>query len=83
MPKVRLTYQKDIDREGADVIEVDDGRARVLVNQRRAVVIEPADELAAMKKAELAAHAAEIGVEVDPKATKPEIVKAIQAGQRA
>ena len=39
MPKVRLTYDKDIRREGTDVLEVSEGRAAVLLNLRRAVLL--------------------------------------------
>jgi len=40
MPRVRLTYQRDIDREGVEYLDVTDERARVLFNQRRAVPAE-------------------------------------------
>lgn len=39
MPRVRLTYAKDIAREGTDVLDVDEGRAAVLLNLRRAVLV--------------------------------------------
>lgn len=38
--RIRLTYQRDIDREGTDVIDVDEGRARGLVKLRRAVILD-------------------------------------------
>lgn len=81
MPRIRLTYSRDIKREGTDHLDVSDDRARALVSQRRAVVVEDADELAALTKAELVEHAVAAGVDVDPKATKATIVGAIRGAE--
>lgn len=39
MPRVQLTYSRDIDREGTDVIVVDQARADSLVRLRRGVIL--------------------------------------------
>jgi hypothetical protein len=50
MPTVRLTYVKDIDREGTDVVDVDESRARWLLNMRRGVLVADAAPAAAKRK---------------------------------
>lgn len=54
MPRVRLTYDKDIAREGTDVLDVSEGRAQVLLNLRRAVILPdvepPAEPTPAVRK---------------------------------
>lgn len=51
MPTVRLTYVKDIDREGMDVVDVDESRARWLLNMRRGVLVADAAPAAKRKPA--------------------------------
>ena len=41
MPLIRFTYARDIAREGSAPIEVSDERAALLLNQRRAVIVQP------------------------------------------
>lgn len=41
MPLIRYTYSRDIAREGSGPVEVTDERARLLLNQRRAVIVQP------------------------------------------
>lgn len=40
MPWIRFTYARDVAREGDEPVEVDDTRAALLLNQRRAVLVE-------------------------------------------
>lgn len=83
MPTVRLTYSKDIKREGRKVIDVTEGRARVLINQRRAVIVEDADVLMTMTKKQLTDHAAPLGLEFGPRASKAEIIAAIRGADKS
>lgn len=39
MPRVKLTYERDIRREGTDTLDVDQARADFLVRTRRGVVL--------------------------------------------
>jgi hypothetical protein len=82
MPTVRLTYSKDIKREGRKVIDVSDGRARVLLNQRRAVIVEDADVLLTMTKQQLVDHATPLGLEFGPRASKAEMIAAIRGADK-
>lgn len=82
MPRIRLTYAKDIAREGTDTLDVDDAQAAALVNLRRAVILDPREALEAKTKAELLAQATQLGAEVNAKQSKAEIIKAIQAAEK-
>lgn len=78
MPKVRIAYDPaDMTRIGSTV-DVTDDEARVLVRDGRAASVLATDELMAEKKAVLVDEAKARGVEVSPKASKAEIVEAIQ-----
>jgi len=81
MPRVRLTYHRDIAREGTDVIDTTEQRAAVLVNQRRGVILETADELAGMAKADLQDRAVRLGIEFSSSDTKADLVAAIRAAE--
>jgi hypothetical protein len=80
MPLVRLTYAKDIAREGTDLIDVDENRAAALINLRRGVVV-PADEIEDLPKAVLVEHAHAVDARVRSHATKAEIVTAIEGAE--
>lgn len=82
MQKVRITYSANLDEIGT-VREVDADEARVLIQESRAVAYDPADDadpaevlVGQHTRAELAAIAADRGVEVDPKATKADLAAA-------
>lgn len=76
MPLIRFIYPPDIRTWGDGPVVVEDVQARVLTEMRRAVLVTE-DDLAELKKAELADLADEVGAEVDPKATKAGLVEAI------
>lgn len=83
MPRIKLTYAKDIQREGTDVLDVDDTRAAALVNLRRAVILDARDELEEKTKAELLEQAVRLGADVTSRQSKAEIIKAIQVAEKA
>jgi hypothetical protein len=99
MPTVRLTYPKDIRREGSALVVVSEDRARVLVNERRGVVVEdlpelppvadapegvaPAPDLSGLTKKQLLGVADELGVQVDGRLKKADIITAIQGAEPA
>jgi len=51
MPLIRYTYSRDIAREGSGSVEVTDERARLLLNQRRAVIVQPEPAKQPVKRA--------------------------------
>lgn len=81
MPLIRYTYPSDVRQYGSEPVEVPDVSARVLVADRRAVLVVPHEELAEQTKAELARRAAEVGADVSPRAAKAAIVEAIEKAQ--
>lgn len=76
MPLIRYTYEPDIKIHGDKPILVEDVEVRVLTEMRRAVVVTE-DDLAALKKTELANLAEQAGVDVPKRDAKGHFVKAL------
>lgn len=81
MPLIRYISDFDIAEHGDQPVEVPDVSVRVLVADRRAILVDDPEELAQKTKAELLEHAREVGVEVKASAPKAEVVEAIQGAQ--
>lgn len=76
MPLIRYTYSRDIAQHGDGPVYVEDVEVRTLLADRRAVLVTE-DELADLKKAELADLAEQAGVEVSKRDAKGQFVKAL------
>lgn len=76
MPLIRYTYGPDVRVHGDAPILVEDVEARVLTEMRRAVLVTE-DDLAELKKADLAELADEVGADVRRRDAKGHFVKAI------
>ncbi len=79
---MRLTYQPTIDRFGSQEVDLPEVEVAYLENARHGVRLpEPSppapEDLARLKKDELVATAANLGVEVDPQARKDDLVAAL------
>ena len=80
MPNVRISYSPNLAEVGT-VREAGDEEARELVRTGRAVLVEDADVLEALTKADLAAKASELGAEVPSRASKADLVEVVQDAQ--
>jgi tRNA U54 and U55 pseudouridine synthase Pus10 len=81
MPLVRHTYFRDIAKHGDGPVHVEDVEARTLIADRRAVLVTE-EELAELKKAELADLAEQADVEVPKRGAKGQFVKALVEGDQ-
>ena len=80
MPKVRISYSPDLSEVGS-VRDVDADEARELVRSGRAVLVEDAEALEALSKADLSAKAESLGAEVPSRASKADLVEVVQDAQ--
>jgi hypothetical protein len=76
MPLIRYTYEPDIKNYGDKPILVTDVEVRVLTEMRRAVLVTE-DDLAELKKVELAELADQAHVDVPKRGVKGQFVKAL------
>ena len=83
MPLIRYTYPPDVRKFGDQPVLVEDVEARVLCDDMRRAVRVSEDDLADLKKAELAELAEQVGADVRKRDAKGHFVKAINEAQES